>query len=91
VSSIIAHAIHNVSQTGKGTTLEVRAGYMGICVTQSHTGRICSGNVQVLANLIQAQNPVNNGNTTTETTSDPLNLIMMANEFREKIVFNGLM
>ncbi|KAJ5471169.1 hypothetical protein N7530_008526 [Penicillium desertorum] len=90
VSSIIAHAIHNVSQTGKGTTLEVRAGYMGICVTQSHTGRICSGNVQVLANLIQAQKPVNNGNTTTETTPDPLNLIMMANEFREKIVFNGL-
>ncbi|OQE19313.1 hypothetical protein PENFLA_c019G03771 [Penicillium flavigenum] len=47
-------------------------------------------NVQVLANLIQAQKPVNNGNTSTEIIPDPLNLIMMANEFKEKIVFNGL-
>ncbi|KAJ5252860.1 hypothetical protein N7489_003270, partial [Penicillium chrysogenum] len=90
VSSTIAHAVHNVSQTGQGTTLEVRAGYMGICVTQSHTGRICSSNVQVLANLIQAQKPVNNGKTSTKFIPDPLNLIMMANEFKEKIVFNGL-
>lgn len=91
VSSAIAHAIHNVSQTGNGTTLEVRAGYMGICVTQSDTGRICSSNVKVLANLFQTQRSVNNGNTSTELVPDPLNLIMIANEFKEKIVFNGLM
>ncbi|KUM64793.1 hypothetical protein ACN42_g2272 [Penicillium freii] len=90
VSSAIAHAIHDVSQTGNGTTLEVRAGYMGICVTQSHTGRICSNNVKVLANLFQTQRSVNNGNTSTEIVPDPLNLIMIANEFKEKIVFNGL-
>ncbi|KAJ5375575.1 hypothetical protein N7517_007581 [Penicillium concentricum] len=89
VSSGIAHAIHNVLQTGNGTTLEVRAGYMGICVTQSHTGRICSTNAQVLANLFQAQKHVKNG-TSTEIVPDPLNLIMIANEFKEKIVFDGL-
>ncbi|KAJ5822695.1 hypothetical protein N7447_005035 [Penicillium robsamsonii] len=85
----IAHAIHNVFQTGNGTTLEVRAGYMGICVTQSHIGRICSTNAQVLANLFQAQKHVKNG-TSTEIVPDPLNLIMIANEFKEKIVFDGL-
>ncbi|CAG8896697.1 unnamed protein product [Penicillium egyptiacum] len=63
---------------------------MGICMTQSHTGRICSSNVQVLANLIQTQRSIDNGNTSTEIIPDPLNLIMIANEFREKIVFNGL-
>ncbi|KAJ5854957.1 hypothetical protein N7534_007500 [Penicillium rubens] len=66
VSSTIAHAVHNVSQAGQGTTLEV------------------------LANLIQAQKPVNNGNASTRFIPDPLNLIMMADEFKEKIVFNGL-
>ncbi|KAJ5201241.1 Mg2+ transporter protein CorA-like/Zinc transport protein ZntB [Penicillium cf. viridicatum] len=90
VNSAIAHAIHNVSQTGNGTTLQVRAGYTGICVTQSHTGRICSNDVKVLANLFQTQRSVNNGNMSTEIVPDPLNLIMIANEFKEKIVFNGL-
>ncbi|KAJ6059214.1 uncharacterized protein N7446_008797, partial [Penicillium canescens] len=91
VSSAIAHAIHNVSQTGNGTTLEVRAGYKGICVTQSNSGRICSNNVKVLANLIKAEkSSVSNGNTSTETIPDPLNLIMIANEFKDKIVFDGL-
>ncbi|KAJ5504914.1 hypothetical protein N7463_007788 [Penicillium fimorum] len=89
VSSGIAHAIHNVLQTSNGTTLEVRAGYMGICVTQSHTGRICSTNARVLGNLFQAQKHVKNG-TSTEIVPDPLNLIMIANEFKEKIVFDGL-
>ncbi|KAJ5981768.1 hypothetical protein N7522_013396 [Penicillium canescens] len=75
VSSAIAHAIHNVSQTGNGTTLEVRAGYKGI----------------LLANLIKAEkSSVSNGNTSTETIPDPLNLIMIANEFKDKIVFDGL-
>lgn len=64
---------------------------MGICVTQSDTGRICSSNVKVLANLFQTQRSVNNGNKSTEIVPDPLNLIMIANEFKEKIVFNGLM
>ncbi|KAJ5173764.1 uncharacterized protein N7500_001695 [Penicillium coprophilum] len=90
VSSAIAHAVHNVSQARNGETFEVRVGYMGICVTQSHTGRICSSNAQVLANLIQTQKYVKNGNTSTETIPDPLNLIMIANEFKEKIVFDGL-
>ncbi|KAJ6125565.1 hypothetical protein N7471_012882 [Penicillium samsonianum] len=90
VSSAIAYAVHNVSQAGNGKTFEVRAGYMGICVTQSHTGRICSNNADVLANLIQAQKYVKNGNTSTEIIPDPLNLIMIANEFKEKIVFDGL-
>jgi hypothetical protein len=92
VSSAIAHAIHNVSQTGNGTTLEVRAGYKGICVTQSNSGRICSSNIKALANLIKAEkSSVSNGNTSTEIIPDPLNLIMIANEFKDKIVFDGLL
>jgi hypothetical protein len=85
-------AIHNLSQTGNGTTLEVRVGYMGLCVTQRDTGRICSSSARVLANLIKAEKAsISNGNTSTEITLDPLNLIMIANEFKEKIVFDGLM
>ncbi|KAJ5666092.1 uncharacterized protein N7477_008540 [Penicillium maclennaniae] len=92
VSTAIVQAIHNVSQTGNGTTLEVRAGYMGLCVALRDTERICSRNARVLANLIKAEKfSIRTGNTSTEFTPDPLNLIMIANEFKEKIVFDGLM
>ncbi|KAJ5664658.1 hypothetical protein N7462_011471 [Penicillium macrosclerotiorum] len=87
VSTAIMQAIHSISQTGNGTSLEVRAGYMGLCVMQSDSERICSSSARALANLIKAEkSTISQGNTSTEFTPDPLNLIMIANDFREKIV-----
>ncbi|CAG8922441.1 unnamed protein product [Penicillium salamii] len=92
VSSNIAQAIQNVTQTGHGTTFEVRAGYMGICVGQSHEYPICSSSAKALANMIAAERrTIQAGNESIETVADPLNLIMVAEEFRRKIVFDGLM
>jgi hypothetical protein len=46
----------------------------------------------VLANIIGAQRRIIvNGNNSVETTPDPLNLIMVAEEFRQRIVFDGLL
>ncbi|KAF3387323.1 hypothetical protein F1880_001416 [Penicillium rolfsii] len=91
VSTAISQAVHNLSQSGNSTNLEVRVGYMGLCVTQRDTGRICSSSARVLANLIRAEKVfIKNENVTSEMTPDPLNLIMIANEFKEKIVFDGL-
>jgi hypothetical protein len=92
VNTLISHAIYNVSQSGNGTTFEVRAGYRGLCVGQSNEDRICSSSAKVLANIIGAQRRIIvNGNNSVETTPDPLNLIMVAEEFRQRIVFDGLL
>ncbi|KAJ5089411.1 hypothetical protein N7532_008095 [Penicillium argentinense] len=94
VNTLIAHSIHNVSQTGNGTTLEVRAGYMGLCVGQVEQAldevRVCSSSAKTLAKFISAETKtVTHGISSIETTPDPLNLIMVAEEFRQKIVFDG--
>lgn len=92
VNTLISHAVQNVTQTGNGTTLEVRAGYRGLCVGQNSEDRICSSSAKALANMIGARHSaIKFGNGSLETTPDPLNLIMVAEEFRQKIVFDGLM
>ena len=91
-SSMIAQAVQNVTQTGNGTTFEVRAAYMGICVGQRDEDRICSSSAKALANMIGAERrTILVGNSSITTMPDPLNLIMIAEEFRRKIVFDGLM
>ncbi|CAG8118477.1 unnamed protein product [Penicillium salamii] len=91
VDSHIAQAIQNVTQTANGTTFEVRAGYMGLCVGQSDEDKICSSSAKALANMISAERrTIQVGNESIETVPDPLNLIMIAEEFRRKIVFDGL-
>ncbi|CAG8002175.1 unnamed protein product [Penicillium salamii] len=92
VNTNIAQAIRNVTQTGHGTTFEVRAGYMGLCVGQSHEYPICSSSAKALANMIAAERrTIQAGNESIETVPDPLNLIMVAEEFRRKIVFDGFL
>ncbi|KAJ5557220.1 Ca2+ regulator and membrane fusion protein Fig1-domain-containing protein [Penicillium frequentans] len=92
VSTMIQSAVYNVSQTNSGSTFEVRAGYMGLCISQGDVGRVCSSNAKILANIVKAEKTSSaTGNLTTESSPDPLNLIMIAEEFRTKIVFDGLL
>ncbi|KAJ5663109.1 hypothetical protein N7507_003840 [Penicillium longicatenatum] len=92
VSTLIQSTVYNISQTGSGSTFEVRAGYMGLCISQGDEGRVCSSSAKTLANIVKAEKASSaTGNMTTETTPDPLNLILIAEEFRTKIVFDGLL
>ncbi|KAJ5919263.1 hypothetical protein N7466_010206 [Penicillium verhagenii] len=91
---MIQSAVHNISESGstQSSTLEVRAGYMGLCMSQSDEGRVCSSSAKTLANILKTERTTSViGNVTTEFTPDPLNLILMAEEFRTKIVFDGLL
>ncbi|KAJ5788392.1 hypothetical protein N7457_003382 [Penicillium paradoxum] len=91
INTAIAQAIHNVSQFEVGGDFKVRAGYMGICVGQKDEEFICSKNIRMLANMVRLdKKTVIDGNTTIEVMQDPLNLIMIAETFKEKIVFDGL-
>ncbi|PYI02957.1 hypothetical protein BO78DRAFT_452704 [Aspergillus sclerotiicarbonarius CBS 121057] len=89
VSSLIVQAVHNVSHTGNGTALEVRAGYRGLCMTHGDSERVCSPSARVLASLLRAEEVTTSSGET--ITPDPLNLVMIANDFREKIVFDGIL
>ncbi|KAJ5945999.1 Ca2+ regulator and membrane fusion protein Fig1-domain-containing protein [Penicillium verhagenii] len=94
VSTMIQSAVHNISESGstQSSTLEVRAGYMGLCMSQSDEGRVCSSSAKTLANILKTERTTSViGNVTTEFTPDPLNLILLAEEFRTKIVFDGLL
>lgn len=86
VSTTIAEVIRNVTETSNRTTLQVRAGYMGLCLMQSNAAQTCSSSASKLADIVKQTTSSSN-----EATADPLNLIYIANEFKEKIVFDGLM
>ncbi|KAL3421141.1 hypothetical protein PVAG01_07586 [Phlyctema vagabunda] len=73
----------NLTNANNGTHLEVRAGYMGLCISQNVGVWLCSGSATALANLVKAQGVAVSG-------GDPLNLIWIASKFRNEIVFNGL-
>ncbi|PKX95432.1 Fig1 domain-containing protein [Aspergillus novofumigatus IBT 16806] len=81
----IAEKVYSVSH-GNSTIREVRAGYMGLCLTLSNGARLCSGSAAALASLVKAEGI--QGNDT--GAADPLNLIWIAQNFKEKIVFDGL-
>lgn len=53
---------------------------------QSNAAQTCSSSASKLADIVKQTT-----NSSNETTADPLNLIYIANEFKEKIVFDGLM
>ncbi|KAF2399735.1 membrane fusion mating protein FIG1 [Trichodelitschia bisporula] len=58
--------------------LEVRVGYFGICVTQDGSGYLCSNNATALAQNVNID-------------QDPLNLIWVAQTFKEAVVFPYLL
>ena len=65
---------------------------MGLCMMQGDGDRICSSSAKTLARILKAEKRISEiGNTTIEYTPDPLNLIMIASDFREKIIFDGLL
>ena len=58
--------------------LEVRVGYFGICVTPDGGGFLCSNNATALAEQVNID-------------QDPLNLIWIANTFKNAVVFPYLL
>ncbi|KAJ6108247.1 hypothetical protein N7523_009570 [Penicillium sp. IBT 18751x] len=89
VSTSIAHAIQNITQAGKESTLEVRVGYMGLCIMQSDEVTTCSSSATKLANMLKL--PSTGVTNSIHGTADPLNLIHIAADFKDKIVFDGLL
>ena len=66
--------------TASMAQLEVRASYRGICIRSQQGKWTCAKNATKLANSVRA---LENG--------DPLNLIWIAANFSDHIVFDGLM
>lgn len=89
VSTSIAHAIQNITQAGKESNLEVRVGYMGLCIMQSNGVQTCSSSATSLANMLKLSST--SATNSTHSTADPLNLIHVAADFKDKIVFDGLL
>lgn len=58
--------------------LETRVGYFGICVNPDGGSWLCSNNATALANEVSID-------------QDPLNLIWLASQFKDMIVFPYLM
>jgi hypothetical protein len=72
----VAAAIANI--VGRAT-LEVRVGYFGLCINQdSGESFLCSNNATLLAEQVSID-------------QDPLNLIYIANSFKNSVVFPYLM
>jgi hypothetical protein len=63
---------------------------MGLCVMQSPDPWICSNKGQSLANLIEEIHPITN-NGGRNQSGDPLNLISVAQIFKDEAIFDGLM
>lgn len=61
-----------------GAHLQARVGYFGICVNPDGGSWLCSNNATALANQVTAD-------------QDPLNLIWLASQFKDMIVFPYLM
>ncbi|OGM49811.1 hypothetical protein ABOM_001492 [Aspergillus bombycis] len=85
INPSIAEKVYNVSQPHNTTILEVRAAYMGLCLTRSDGAQFCSSSAAALASMVKDQ-----GISGSNDTADPLNLIWIAKNFKETIVFDGL-
>jgi hypothetical protein len=68
-------AIENIAGSAH---LQARVGYFGICVNPDGGNWLCSNNATALANEISVD-------------QDPLNLIWLASQFKDMIVFPYLM
>jgi hypothetical protein len=66
----------------KISSLEVRAGYLGLCMRQNPGKWECSSSAAFLAGIVELSSA---------STGDPLNLIWIASNFRNHVVFVGLM
>ena len=71
----VNNAIRNIVG---GAQLQARVGYFGICVAPEGGAWLCSNNATALANQVSVD-------------QDPLNLIWLAEQFKDNIVFPYLM
>lgn len=78
VNPNISAVFANLVGANTSASLEVRAGYFGLCMKQS-AGWVCDPSAETLANIIKDAN------------GDPLNLIWLAKNFKSQIVTTGLM
>jgi len=70
---------HNaIAVVAGNAVLAARVGYFGICINPDGGSWLCSNNATALANEIQLD-------------QDPLNLIWLASQFKDMIVFPYLM
>ncbi|KAH7363874.1 Ca2+ regulator and membrane fusion protein Fig1-domain-containing protein [Rhexocercosporidium sp. MPI-PUGE-AT-0058] len=65
--------------------LEVRVSYLGICISQVHSQWMCSNNALTLSNLIKLYGGIESGK------QDPLNLIWIAQRFKDEMLYSGLL
>ena len=68
-------AIHNIARDAR---LAARVGYFGICINPDGGSWLCSNNATALANEVSVD-------------QDPLNLVWLASQFKDMIVFPYLM
>jgi hypothetical protein len=78
-TSQVNYNIHTALENIAGDTqLAARVGFFGICISPEGGGWLCSNNATALANEI-------------DVDQDPLNLIWLAEQFKDMIVFPYLM
>jgi hypothetical protein len=61
-----------------GATMEVRVGFFGICIQPDSGSFICNANATALAEVVSVD-------------QDPLNVIWLAERFKDTVVFPYLM
>ncbi|KAL2063544.1 hypothetical protein VTL71DRAFT_5349 [Oculimacula yallundae] len=74
----ISATFHNISDH---PSLEVRAGYLGLCVRQNSEKWHCSRSAPSLVEIVELSRG---------SKDDPLNLLWIASNFRSQVVFVGL-
>jgi Ca2+ regulator and membrane fusion protein Fig1 len=78
-TSQVDYNVNNaISNIVGGAHLQARVGYFGICVNPDGGSWLCSNNATALANEVSVD-------------QDPLNLIWLASQFKDMIVFPYLM
>lgn len=77
------------SLAGNAASLEVRAGYLGLCMLAGSGGWVCSTNGADLAVIVREAIP--GVGSSSDSIGDPLNLIYLAQNFKDSVIFVGLL
>ncbi|KAH8805284.1 Ca2+ regulator and membrane fusion protein Fig1-domain-containing protein [Xylogone sp. PMI_703] len=77
VNPNISSTFSDIVKAG-AASLEIRVGYLGLCMSQEAGEWVCSSSAHSLARLLKPED-------------DPLNLVWTAGKFKDQIVFDGLL
>ncbi|KAK5991967.1 hypothetical protein PT974_05362 [Cladobotryum mycophilum] len=77
-----------VNLAGNQTSLQVRAGYMGVCASLPFGDWTCSTQASSVASVLRY---VTMQASASNVSSDPLNLIGIAQKFKDEVVFDELL